>query len=641
MYTEVTDSYNLVISKHSRHFVAKIKFDTTGKVFEGKQIYTIKYDGGSSNTDYLTIGSVLSACLTVEMVATTYKMANRYFHLYIGLELSDGTIEWIPQGRYKVIDVQTKAGKTTLQCQDKLIMSDLRYVSRISYPAKISDILHEISEKINVQFLTYDYPDYEIKSKPAGYTIREMISMIAMMWGCFAICNREGNIEFLWYTPTDYTITLDRTDAPEIAEDTYTLGFITCYYDGDNYYQAGNPEAEQGVEIENPYMSESILSSVYNKLQNFSYHAATIKYLIADPRIDVWDMVNIQNSNTLISIPIMSYTWDFDGGFSAEITASVETASESEYRTGTAAASKSAENSAGTTVYYAALAQDKSFNTLSTSILSVDFAAKQSTVPIVGATIQLDLSVGGCVDFVIIYDNSTLCTFSEVYAEGKCCKALSLPLLGVGNGSHTIIVAVKSDTAIGKAVGGACYGYVMGSGLSENTAWNGTITIRDAIYYFVIRHQQVKLADISDNLMVDAKNPVGDGINQIVSPFTISHQKVTLADIIDTIPSTPIKAYNNDTDTIYIDFYNPILSANISANIDAIEITAVIGTTTSKLSIDSLSLSGLTTLQLNLPTGSITGGTVSIAYTSSIGNLVDNAIGAKVADFVIAFDPIF
>ena len=141
--------------------------------------------------------------------------------------------------------------------------------------------------------------------------------------------------------------------------------------------------------------------------------------------------------------------------------------------------------------------------------------------------------------------------------------------------------------------------------------------------------------------MVDAKNPVGDGINQIVSPFTISHQKVTLADIIDTIPSTPIKAYNNDTDTIYIDFYNPILSANISANIDAIEITAVIGTTTSKLSIDSLSLSGLTTLQLNLPTGSITGGTVSIAYTSSIGNLVDNAIGAKVADFVIAFDPIF
>ena len=641
MYTDVTDSYKQVISKHSRHFVAKIKFDATGKVFEGKQIYNIKYDGGSSNTDYLTIGSVLSACLTVEMVATTYKMANRYFHLFIGLELSDGSIEWIPQGRYKVIDVQTKAGKTTLQCQDKLIMSDIKYVSRISYPAKISDILHEISEKINVQFLTYDYTDYDIKSKPTGYTIREMISMIAMMWGCFAVCNREGNIEFLWYTPTDYTITLDRTDAPEIAEDTYTLGFITCYYDGDNYYQAGNSEAEQGVEIENPYMSESILSSVYNKLQNFTYHAANIKYLIADPRIDVWDMVNIQNGNTLISIPIMSYTWDFDGGFSAEIMASVETASESEYRTGTAAASKSAENSAGTTVYYAALAQDKSFNTLSTSILSVDFAAKQSTVPIVGATIQLDLSEGGCVDFVIIYDNSTLCTFSEVYVEGKCCKALSLPLLGVGNGSHTITVAVKSDTAIGKAVGGACYGYVMGSGLAENTTWNGTITIRDAIDYFVIRHQQVKLADITDNVNIDVYSPINNTIIETIAPITLSHQKVTLADIIDTIPNTPIKAYNNDTDTIYIDFYNPILSADISVNIDALEITAVIGTTTSKLSIDSLSLSGLTTLQINLPTGSITGGTVSIAYTSSNGNLIDNAIGAKVADFVIAFDPIF
>lgn len=345
MYTDVTDSYKQVISKHSRHFVAKIKFDTTGKIFADKQIYTIKYDGGSSNTDYLTIGSVLSACLTVEMVATTYKMANRYFHLFIGLALSDGTIEWIPQGRYKVIDVQTKAGKTTIQCQDKLILSDLRYVSRISYPAKISDILAEIGNKINVTFNTYNNKDYTITTKPKGYTIRQMLGMIAMMWGCFVVCNRDGSVDFRWYSDSDYNISLDRTETPEIAEDSYTLGYITCFYDDsdENYYQKGDSEAEQGIIIENKYMTDSILSTVYAKLEGFSYNAAKIKCLLGDPRVDVWDIVSIANGDGVAVVPVMSYTWDFDGGFCAEIVSSIETSSEEEYRQGTAAAEKEAE----------------------------------------------------------------------------------------------------------------------------------------------------------------------------------------------------------------------------------------------------------------------------------------------------------
>lgn len=294
----------------------------------------------------------------------------------------------------------------------------------------------------------------------------------------------------------------------------------------------------------------------------------------------------------------------------------------------------------GTNVYPANNAEAVTIGATRAEVLKIKFAAKGTTTPILGATIQGTLTTAGTINFLIIYDNTVSCTFSETYSVGSFAKALTLPIFGCAAGSHNIVIAVLSSDASGKVPKGNSYGYIIGSDLAANNAWDGTITIRQKIVNVKIKPYNLQIADITDNVILDADNPAGDSINQTIAPITIAHQKVTLTDIIDTMPNAPIKAYNNDTDTIYIDFYNPILSANISANIDAIEITAVIGTTTSKLSIDSLSLSGLTTLQLNLPTGSITGGTVSIAYTSSIGNLVDNAIGAKVADFVIAFDPI-
>lgn len=231
---------------------------------------------------------------------------------------------------------------------------------------------------------------------------------------------------------------------------------------------------------------------------------------------------------------------------------------------------------------------------MSANILSIDFAARESTIPVLGATIQLNLSVGGCVDFVLIFDNATFATFSEVYADGKCCKALSLPLLGVGNGSHNLSIAIKSDTAKGTAqVPSAAY--VMGSGLAANTAWNGTI--RQPFDNISIDNHRMTVASISDNVTANAPKPIGLNIKEQGLKWIINTNTISVKDITDTLPSNPIQAYNDGDNTIYIDFYNPLKSDDLEANIANFEITTVINTTTTKIPILTLEQSQLNQLR--------------------------------------------
>lgn len=282
---------------------------------------------------------------------------------------------------------------------------------------------------------------------------------------------------------------------------------------------------------------------------------------------------------------------------------------------------------------------DISIGNIQKEVLKIQFSAQKTTYPILGATIQGTLTTAGTVQFVVLFDNKPIVTYKETYTVGSFAKALTMPIFGCLSGLHTATIAILSSDAIGKVPNGNSYGYILGC-VSSNRAWDGTITIKEKIKPIYINPYNVTLAAITDNVTTNTMKPVGDSISEVIEPFAITHQQVMLANIDDILNSTPIIAYNDDTHTIYINFYNPVLSSDLDVNINALEITAVIGTTTSKLSIDSIELSDLNTLKINLPVGSITGGTVSIAYSNSIGNLVDYATGEKVADFVIAFNPV-
>lgn len=293
----------------------------------------------------------------------------------------------------------------------------------------------------------------------------------------------------------------------------------------------------------------------------------------------------------------------------------------------------------GTNVYPAINTSPVIIGAARQDILKIQFGAKGTTYPILGATIGGTLSTAGTLDFIIIFDSNISCALSEYYDKGAFAKALTIPIYGCNAGKHTLSVAIKSADGAGTIAANQAMGYVIGSDLAVNNAWDGTITVREQFKGFCAKHQTVSIADITDTLIDNIKKPISINFVEDNLRWSVQHQTIAVAPITTHLPSAPVQAYNDNDTIIYLDFYNNIKSADLSANIAALEITAVIGTTTQKLTISSIEQTQLHQLKLTLPPASVAGGTVSIAYKN--GNITDYATGARVEDFVIAFNPVF
>ena len=147
-------------------------------------------------------------------------------------------------------------------------------------------------------------------------TIREALSYLAQMYGAFATINRDGEIEFRWYEATSYEVPANRSfDDIVCAEQVYKLQGISCTVN-DKTIMAGTVSS---IQIENSYMTQNILNSVYKKIGGFSFLPTTFSFL-GDPRLDLGDIITVyRRDGTAIKVPVMSITFDFDGGLSTEV----------------------------------------------------------------------------------------------------------------------------------------------------------------------------------------------------------------------------------------------------------------------------------------------------------------------------------
>lgn len=124
-----------------------------------------------------------------------------------GLVLPDGTVEYVPLGKFWVTDYSTSNDfKTfTLNCADGMYHLTGEYVSELTYPTHIRNVVNEIVSQTGIAFVS-DLPDLTIRVKPEGMTHREVIGHLAGCCGRNARFNRLGQLEFIWYTDTGKTI---------------------------------------------------------------------------------------------------------------------------------------------------------------------------------------------------------------------------------------------------------------------------------------------------------------------------------------------------------------------------------------------------------------------------------------------------
>lgn len=307
-----SDKYKTAISKSGRHF--QLKVDIGGTEYTG--IKSFKLKGGTNSSEQITFGDAVSSY--IEFILTDVPkntiLKGRQAIPYIGLELDDGTVEWIKKGVYN-LEKPVRSGEfIKLTAYDNFALCYKGFFSALSGNQKIAAILQEQCKKIGIESAGgEDDVTYNVDSLQ-GLTIIEAISVLAAYCGKNAVMDKDGKLRLVWYTDAGLTISPSRfADPLEMDEEDTFINRLDCTIDEEHSVSAGTGI---GIYFSCPGMTQERITVLYNRIKGFTYRAAKLNWRMAQPDIEAGDLVRVMdNAGNVYAIPLMDFEFNCDGGF--------------------------------------------------------------------------------------------------------------------------------------------------------------------------------------------------------------------------------------------------------------------------------------------------------------------------------------
>lgn len=307
-----SDKYKTAISKSGRHF--RLKIDIAGTAYTG--IKSFKLKGGTNSSEQITFGDAVSSY--IEFILTDVPkntiLKGRQAIPYIGLELDDGTVEWIKKGVYN-LEKPVRSGEfIKLTAYDNFALCYKGFFTALSGNQKIAVILQEQCKKIGIEYAGgADDVIYKVDSLQ-GLTIIEAISVLAAYCGKNAIMDKDGKLRLVWYTDAGLTISPSRfADPLEMDEEDTFMNRLDCAIDEEHSVSAGTGV---GIYFSCPGMTQERITVLYNRIKGFTYRAAKLNWRMAQPDVEAGDLVRVMdNAGNAYVIPLMDYEFNCDGGF--------------------------------------------------------------------------------------------------------------------------------------------------------------------------------------------------------------------------------------------------------------------------------------------------------------------------------------
>ena len=320
-----SQSWNMTISDTKTDFLGK-EYDT--------YLYLVDYTHGE------TTFSTLEAYTYAELSRMTVEQVSK-----LG-EVLDS--EKIPMGRFTCVKSKKSGGSVQLTMADRLYFSDKPYVPHIPIPNWNKAVEDDICQQLGLQngndytqvrllrdkngrrlrdnkgrLLYSKYFYFEVGSVPKDVTMRQMLSYLASAQGQFGYVDRYGKYVRKWYGKPVKTLDNNTIDLPTLSERQNVIVGIICKVSDDVTLSLGVTDTTQGrvLEFENPYMTSSLLRSLWHRLQGFSWYTTELFHRLGDPRFDIGDVVTYDSGSGSYDIPITNLGFNFDGGLSADISA--------------------------------------------------------------------------------------------------------------------------------------------------------------------------------------------------------------------------------------------------------------------------------------------------------------------------------
>lgn len=299
------------------------KYLVDGKEYN-QTLNEFKYSNIINPNNSISIGNTCSSSVTFSIYNPEITLENKDITIFEGVK-GDSGIEYVQIGIFTVTKEESNGEYTKYTAYDKMYKAEKGYFSALTYPSTDKAILEEICTKLGIQLATSITNTHTITDKPQGYTMREMIGYMAMLQGCNAAINSDGNLEIKWYKDSGYVLDGHQYYQQGVTFTTskdFTIKKLTC-----NNTKSGDSKTSEitagdgttGLSFANPFMTQANLNEVYNKIGGFQFRPLTVKFL-GDWRLEVGDIITVNKGGVDYKVPIMQITHECDGGLMDTVT---------------------------------------------------------------------------------------------------------------------------------------------------------------------------------------------------------------------------------------------------------------------------------------------------------------------------------
>ncbi len=327
-----------------------------GEVRDGSYVDKASYTGGKGvlslkivrgqTTGGFSLGGTVCATLTATFSNDVEINVKDRIQVYVGFGAPESVPKWQGLGWFYVDSVKKGMDNQSVTACDAMLRFAKNYKSKLTYPAKVSNILEEISgqTKINLSSGLSLFNDVQIEKTPEKgedkdgnkqyYTRREVLGYLAGINGGSAYIDIDFKINLAVPKETGYTISWKNTTSQSVDDTDFSVSHIVWNRSGITH-SLGDDFEENTVEFTDPLAytsSELILHNLETNIIGLSYNSITIKKQ-GTGMFQLGDLVDYEAlDGKTYKMLIMGIVYDFSGGFFSETLYSLaKSASQQEY----------------------------------------------------------------------------------------------------------------------------------------------------------------------------------------------------------------------------------------------------------------------------------------------------------------------
>lgn len=313
-------NFNLLYARYySKYLVDGKEYNQTLNEF--------KYSNIINPNNNISIGNTCSSSVAFSIFKPEITLENKDITIFEGVKGNNG-IKYVQIGIFTVTKEESNGEYTKYTAYDKMYKAEKGYFSELTYPNTDKAILEEICTKLGIQLATSITNTHTITDKPQGYTMREMIGYMAMLQGCNAVINADGNLELRWYKDSGYVLDGHKYYQQGVTFTTskdFIIQKLTC-----NNTKSSDKETSTitsgsgatGLSFANPFMTQAVLDRqlldcwIWQANEPFDKRSAWVDLLLTANHSDTkllfnGEIITITRGQILTSVRQLSAKWNW------------------------------------------------------------------------------------------------------------------------------------------------------------------------------------------------------------------------------------------------------------------------------------------------------------------------------------------